>query len=117
MKTITEAAIEADNKLITKLTDKEIEAMSPSDNYILGFNNGCDFIQTWIDANIELPTKDELVLIKLTKAAWTLNKYSVAYLDSSYPNKNVWILENRHCTHHTEAVNNIITHWRPIERI
>ena len=106
-------------KTIDEVSKEYAENKSSSDvfkeSHKKDFKAGVEFAQRWIDANIELPEKDELVLIKLTKAAWTLNKYSVAYLDSSYQNKNVWILENRHCTHHAQAVNNIITHWRPIE--
>ena len=82
-----------------------------------GFSRGVSWSNKWIDVDEKLPTKDELVLVKLTRCSWTLNKYATAYLDSSYIDRNVWIVENRHCTHHKEAVNNAITHWRPIDHI
>jgi len=81
------------------------------------FTAGAKFAQRWINANEELPEKEVVVLCKVKNLAWNDCDVMTGYLTDTTLNSRlaVWKIEGRHISHYKEAINNCVTHWRPIE--
>lgn len=109
MKSINEAAKAANAYGYPNYTGANNEAFDS------GFKSGVKFAQQWIPVEVELPEKGVEVLVKAEKLSWITTNHTIAYLKENTMD-NVWIIESRHCSHYKNAVNNCVTHWRPIEQ-
>lgn len=81
-----------------------------------GFFRGVLWANHWIDVNEKLPPVGEDVICKVVKLAWIDSPYSIGHLKENTMDK-VWMIEGKHCSHYKNAVNNCVTHWRPVERV
>jgi hypothetical protein len=128
MKTLLEASIECAKVRINKLLDKNGSSTS---TFKSGYNEGAKEAQRWIPIEEELPPEDgQDILLKNEK--WINEDYNVNGVRIGCYGDGKWMSAswcNNHDEYHTRtseiddetftdslAVNQIPTHWRPIER-